>query len=67
MIALTTKEAGKRLGVNASRVRQLILEGRLPATKFGRDLLIQERDLRKVADRKPGRPKQKGGKKTCQR
>jgi len=59
---LTTKEAGEILGVNASRVRQLILAGRLPATKLGRDLFIKEKDLKKVANRKPGRPKKKGGK-----
>jgi excisionase family DNA binding protein len=62
MKLLTTKEAGEILGVNASRVRQLILSGRLPATKLGRDLFIKEKDLKKVAVRKPGRPKQKGGK-----
>ena len=54
---LTTKEAAKALGVNASRVRQLILSGRLPATKFGRDLAIREKDLKLVKDRKPGYPK----------
>lgn len=62
MKMLTTKEAGEILGVNASRVRQLILAGRLPATKLGRDLFIKEKDLKKVANRKPGRPKKKGGK-----
>jgi excisionase family DNA binding protein len=62
---LTTKEAGKLLGINDSRVRQLIIEGRLPAIKFGNAWVIQEKDLKKVAIRKPGRPKkgkQKGGK-----
>ena len=53
---LTTKDAGERLGISASRVRQLILEKRLPATKSGRDLLIKEEDLWLVADRKSGRP-----------
>ena len=42
---LTTKEAGDRLGVNASRVRQLILAGRLHARKFGGGWIIQEKDL----------------------
>lgn len=37
---LTTAQAGARLKVNASRVRQLILAGHLPATKHGRDWLI---------------------------
>ena len=57
---LTAKQAAKALGVNDSRVRQLILAGRLPAQKFGHIWLIREKDLAKVADRKPGRPKRKG-------
>jgi excisionase family DNA binding protein len=57
MKLLTTKQAAKALAVNDSRVRQLILSGRLPAQKFGRDWIIKENDLKRVADRKPGRPK----------
>ena len=57
MKLLTTKQAAKLLKINDSRVRQLILAGRLPAQKFGRDWLIQEKDLKLVEDRKPGRPK----------
>ncbi len=53
---LTTVQAAKALKVNDSRVRQLILAGRLPAQKFGRDWLIQKKDLKLVANRKPGRP-----------
>ena len=53
---LTTKEAAERLGVSAARVRQMVLGGRLPAEKFGRDLMIKESDLSLVEDRKPGRP-----------
>jgi excisionase family DNA binding protein len=53
---LTTQQAADRLGVTASRVRQFILEGRLPATKFGRDNLILETDLSVIQDRKVGRP-----------
>ena len=34
----------------------LIKEGRLPAQRFGRVLLVAEKDLRLVGDRKPGRP-----------
>jgi excisionase family DNA binding protein len=59
MKLLTTKQAAKALGVNDSRVRQLILAGRLPALKMGRDWIIKEKDLKKVADRKHGRPKKK--------
>ena len=58
---LTAKQAGKILGVNDSRVRQLILKGRLPATRFANAWMIQERDLEKVANRKTGRPKKLTG------
>lgn len=37
---VTTKEAGEMLGVNGSRVRQLVLAGELPAQKMGSTLLI---------------------------
>lgn len=60
MQLLTTKEAGKILGVTAQRVLFLINEGRLPAKKIGRDFVIQKKDLKLVADRKPGRPPMKG-------
>jgi excisionase family DNA binding protein len=67
-VSLTTKEAAARLGVSAARVRQLVLAGDLPAEKFGRDLMINEADLKLVADRPVGRPSskkaaKKGGKK----
>ena len=55
-MVLTTKEAGKRLGISASRVRQMVLNKRLPAMKTGRDLLIRDEDLELVSKRKPGRP-----------
>ena len=55
---LTTQQAAERLGVSASRVRQLIIAGRLPAIKLGRDNLIREADLRLIEDRKAGRPPQ---------
>ena len=54
---LTTAQAASLLGVSPSRVRQLVLGGRLPATKMGRDLLIRESDLALVTERKPGRPR----------
>lgn len=53
---LTTRQVAERLGVSASRVRQFIIDGRLPAIKLGRDNLIREVDLRLVEDRKAGRP-----------
>ena len=55
---LTTQQAAEKLGVSASRVRQFIIDGRLPATKLGRDNLIREADLKLVGDRKAGRPPQ---------
>jgi excisionase family DNA binding protein len=42
---MTTKQAAETLGVNDSRVRQMIREEGLPATKAGRDWLIRRSDL----------------------
>jgi excisionase family DNA binding protein len=56
MILLTTKEAAERLGVTPVRVCAMITAGRLPAERFGRAYMIKEKDLKLVADRKPGRP-----------
>ncbi len=58
MKLLTTIEAGRKLGITYQRVIALIKAGRLPAKKMGRDWIIKEKDLKLVADRKPGRPKQ---------
>ncbi len=53
-----TKEAGKRLGgISRQRILQFIQEGRLPATRLGRDWFIEPRHLARVEDRKPGRPR----------
>ena len=57
MNLLSAKEAADKLGVDSSRIRQFILEGRLPAQKIGNSYVINEADLALVADRKPGRPK----------
>ena len=38
------------------RVQAMIKDGRLPASRFGRALVIRESDLALVADRKTGRP-----------
>jgi excisionase family DNA binding protein len=57
MKLLTTSEVAERLGVHRTRVNVLIQEGRLPAQKFGRSFLVQEKDLKFVVDRKPGRPR----------
>ena len=56
MPKITTKIAAERLGVTPSRIRVLIASGRLPAVRVGRDWLIEERHLARVAERKPGRP-----------
>jgi excisionase family DNA binding protein len=53
---LTTQQVAERLGVTAGRVRQMIVDGQLPATKMGRDNFIREADLKLVAGRKVGRP-----------
>ena len=53
---LTTQQAAERLGITPGRVRQMIINGQLPATKVGRDNFIREADLKLVADRKVGRP-----------
>jgi excisionase family DNA binding protein len=56
MATITTSEAARRLGVSVDRVQALIRSGRLPATNFGRAYAINEKDLKLVEDRKPGRP-----------
>jgi site-specific DNA-methyltransferase (adenine-specific) len=61
---LTTTEAAQRLGVNQSRVRQLVGEGRLEAEKLGRDLLVSEASVIRYEKerRKAGRPAKLTGK-----
>jgi excisionase family DNA binding protein len=57
---LTTKEASQRLGITASRVRQLVLQGSLEAIKTGRDLLVLENSIvqfESIGRRERGRPK----------
>ncbi len=56
MNLLTTPEVAARLGVTVTRVQQMIVAGRLPAEKMGRDYLVREEDLKLVENRKPGRP-----------
>jgi len=51
---LTTKEAGKRLGVSLPRINVLIHSGRLPARKFGRDWFIHPDDLADFKSRPSG-------------
>jgi len=54
---LTTNEAADKLEITPRRVRALIQAGHLPAEKKGRDYLIEEKNLKLVKDRKPGRPR----------
>jgi excisionase family DNA binding protein len=53
---LSTPEVAERLEVTVARVQQMIWGGKLPAQKIGRDYVINEDDLKLVADRKRGRP-----------
>jgi excisionase family DNA binding protein len=58
MELLTVTEASAKKKVNPSRIRALILEGKLEAEKFGKTWLIKEADLEKlVIYGKAGRPK----------
>ena len=62
---LTTAEVAERLGVTRWRVNALIRDDRLKATKMGQIFVIDERDLKPVMVRTPGRPPhkaKKGGK-----
>jgi len=59
MRSLTTAEVTARLVVHQTHVQVLIREGRLPAQKFGNMFLVDEKHLKLVADRKPGRPRSK--------
>lgn len=56
MKLITSNEAATRLGIHQTRVQVLIREKRLPAQMLGGTYLIDENDLKLVADRKPGRP-----------
>lgn len=58
---LTTQQAAAELGVNDSRVRQLIRAGELKAQQYGRAYLLEEAEVKKLAGKignggKVGRP-----------
>jgi excisionase family DNA binding protein len=61
MDTYTTVEAAKILGITASRIRQMILDGDIKAEKKGRDLLIPKGEIEKAKRRKtkPGPKSQK--------
>ena len=54
MELVSTKEAGKRLGVSLPRIHVLIHSGRLPARKIGRDWFIHPNDLANFKRQPPG-------------
>jgi excisionase family DNA binding protein len=49
---LTTTEAGLKVGVSPSRIRQFIADGRLTAVKLGRDNFIDSAQLGRLVRRK---------------
>lgn len=58
---LTTQQAAAELGVNDSRVRQLIRAGELKAQQFGRAYLLEASEVKKLVGKvgnegKVGRP-----------
>jgi excisionase family DNA binding protein len=53
---ISTKEASEKLGLSIRRVQALITSGRLPAQKIGNSYVIEEKNLKLVRERKPGRP-----------
>ncbi len=48
----TTSEAAAELGVSSARVRQMVLDGSLPAEKFGHLLVISAEALKAARHRK---------------
>ena len=53
---LTTREARRRLGIDARSLYRLIDEGRLPAYRDGRDLRLAERDVEAYGAEHPPTP-----------
>jgi excisionase family DNA binding protein len=48
----TTNEAAEELGVSSARVRQMVLDGSLPASRFGRALVISAEAIEAARNRK---------------
>jgi excisionase family DNA binding protein len=59
MALVSTREAAKQLKLSLRRVQAMIKTGLLPATKIGRDWLIETDDIEreKQIERKPERPR----------
>jgi excisionase family DNA binding protein len=53
---LTIADAAARLGIDPSRVRLLVRQGRIPARKFGRAWMISKADLDAYHPRPQGKP-----------
>lgn len=55
---MTVEEVASELGVNTSRVRQLIRAGKLSASKHGTSWAVDRRELLRFSklERKPGNP-----------
>ena len=53
---LTITDAAARLGIDPSRVRLLVRQGRIPARRFGRAWVISESDLNTYQPRPQGKP-----------
>jgi excisionase family DNA binding protein len=60
---LTVAQVADRLGISTQRVHQLIADGRLPSTRFGRAHQIRTADLDRpeVQERVRGRPRKDRG------
>ena len=58
IVGITTDRAASALGITRRRVQKLIDLGLLPATKYGRDWLIDPDDIaaRLKQQPRPGRP-----------
>ena len=56
---ITLAEASTRTGIEASWLRRLVLDGRLPGTKIGKTWLVDERDVAAISrqSRPRGRPR----------
>lgn len=56
---LTTDEAAKKLHCTPQAIARACATGRLPATKKGREWLIDRRDLARFKPGKAGRPRKR--------
>lgn len=57
MNLITTSQAALAIGVSRSRINKMIAAGQIRARRVGEIDLIDPKQLEKLKDRKPGRPK----------